>query len=98
MNAVNSIGGLGTKNSQTTQTTPEAADAVSGETMRSDFLTAEPTCHACPVACKKEVEITEGVHAGLKMESFEYEPAWSLGANCGKRRPGGDRQDHRPVQ
>ena len=87
MNAVNSIGGLGTKNSQTTQTTPEAADAVSGETMRSDFLTAEPTCHACPVACKKEVEITEGVHAGLKMESFEYEPAWSLGANCGNDDP-----------
>ena len=54
MNAVNSIGGLGTKNSQTTQTTPEAADAVSGETMRSDFLTAEPTCHACPWPARRK--------------------------------------------
>jgi aldehyde:ferredoxin oxidoreductase len=35
------------------------------------------------VACKKEVEIREGPWAGLRMESVEYEPAWSLGANCG---------------
>jgi aldehyde:ferredoxin oxidoreductase len=34
------------------------------------------------VACKKEVEIVEGPYAGLHMESVEYEPAWSLGANC----------------
>src|SRR5690606_4376197 len=34
-------------------------------------------------ACKKEVEITEGPYAGVRMESLEYEPAWSLGANCG---------------
>jgi aldehyde:ferredoxin oxidoreductase len=34
------------------------------------------------VACKKEVEITEGPWKGLRMESVEYEPAWSLGANC----------------
>ena len=81
MNVVNSIGGLGTKNSQETQF--DGAEAVSGEVMRDNYLVGEPTCHACPVACKKEVEITEGPHAGLKMESFEYEPAWSLGANCG---------------
>ncbi len=86
MNAVNSIGGLGTKNSQETQF--EGANAVSGETIRDDLLVAEPTCHACPVACKKEVEITEGDYKGLKMESFEYEPAWSLGANCGNDDPG----------
>jgi aldehyde:ferredoxin oxidoreductase len=35
------------------------------------------------VACKKEVEITEGPYKGLRMESFEYEPAWAVGANCG---------------
>ena len=51
--------------------------------MRENILVAEPTCHACPVACKKEVEITEGPYAGLRMESLEYEPAWALGANCG---------------
>ncbi len=85
MNVVNSIGGLGTKNSQETQFA--GAEAVSGEAVRDNFLTDEPTCHACPVACKKEIEISEGAHAGLKMESFEYEPAWSLGANCGNDDP-----------
>ncbi len=89
MNAVNAVGALGTKNSQMTQTDADAAEAVSGERVRhGGLLVEEPTCHACPVACKKEVEITEGPHAGLKMESFEYEPAWSLGANCGNDDPG----------
>jgi aldehyde:ferredoxin oxidoreductase len=35
------------------------------------------------VACKKEVEITEGPYAGLRMESVEYESAWAFGAACG---------------
>ena len=34
------------------------------------------------MACKKEVEIKEGPYK-VRMESVEYEPAWSLGANCG---------------
>jgi aldehyde:ferredoxin oxidoreductase len=55
---------------------------ISGETVEETILVGNPTCHACPVACKKEVEITEGAHAGLRMESFEYESAWALGANC----------------
>ena len=51
--------------------------------MLQSILVNDPTCHACPVACKKEIEITEGEFKGLKMESVEYEPAWCLGANCG---------------
>ncbi|MDP6606865.1 MAG: aldehyde ferredoxin oxidoreductase family protein [Dehalococcoidia bacterium] len=81
MNPVNTIGALPYRNAQET-TWPEA-EKVSGETVRETVMSAEPTCHACPVACKKEVEISSGPYAGLKMESFEYEPAWSLGANCG---------------
>jgi aldehyde:ferredoxin oxidoreductase len=50
--------------------------------VKEHFLIDDPTCHACPVACKKEVEIKEGPYK-VKMESVEYEPAWSLGANCG---------------
>ncbi len=80
-NPVNALGGMGTRNSQ--ETIFATAEKLSGETIREHYLVAEPTCHACPVACKKEVEITEGPYAGLRMESFEYEPAWSLGANCG---------------
>ncbi|MEZ4556538.1 MAG: aldehyde ferredoxin oxidoreductase C-terminal domain-containing protein [Caldilineaceae bacterium] len=34
------------------------------------------------MACKKEVEITEGPFK-VRTESIEYESAWALGANCG---------------
>ncbi|MBG7610190.1 MAG: aldehyde ferredoxin oxidoreductase family protein [Anaerolineae bacterium] len=81
MNMTNVIGGLPAKNSQFTAF--EGAEKVSGEYVNDNVLVGNPTCHACPVACKKEVEITEGPYAGLRMESLEYEPAWSVGANCG---------------
>ncbi|MFB6157554.1 MAG: aldehyde ferredoxin oxidoreductase C-terminal domain-containing protein, partial [Haloferacaceae archaeon] len=44
----------------------------------------EPTCHSCPVACKKEVEVQvnhKGEDMNVRMESFEYESAWALGPN-----------------
>ena len=81
MNATNTIGALGVRNSQRTSF-GERAEAISGEYVEQNILVADPTCHACPVACKKEVEVTEGPWKGLHMESVEYEPAWSLGANC----------------
>lgn len=81
MNVTNSIGALGVRNSQTTSF-GDRAEKISGEYVEQNILVADPTCHACPVACKKEVEIKEGPWAGLHMESVEYEPAWSLGANC----------------
>jgi aldehyde:ferredoxin oxidoreductase len=80
MNMVNEIGAMPTKNSQLTFFEPH--EDISGETIEETILVNDPTCHACPVACKKEVEITEGPYKGLRMESFEYESAWALGANC----------------
>ncbi|MCC6165954.1 MAG: aldehyde ferredoxin oxidoreductase family protein [Caldilineaceae bacterium] len=82
MNITESIGGLPTRNSQFTAFGAENSERISGEYVRENILISEPTCHACPVACKKEVEVTEGPYA-VRMESVEYEPAWSLGANCG---------------
>ncbi len=61
----------------------ETHELISGEYVKQNILVNDPTCHACPVACKKEVEITEGPYKGLRMESVEYEPAWAFGANCG---------------
>jgi aldehyde:ferredoxin oxidoreductase len=81
MNVTNSIGALGTRNSQLTSF-GDRAERISGEHVEQTILVADPTCHACPVACKKEVEITDGPWKGLRMESVEYEPAWALGANC----------------
>ncbi len=80
-NITNSMGALGTRNSQSTSF-GDRAEAISGERVAETILTGNPTCHACPVACKKEVEVKEGPWKGLKMESVEYENAWSLGANC----------------
>lgn len=80
MNMVNVIGAMPTKNSQITFYEPH--EKLSGEYVEENLLVNDPTCHACPVACKKEVEITEGPYEGLRMESMEYESIWALGANC----------------
>ena len=71
-----------TKNSSLTSY-GENAEKISGEYVNDNLLVDNPTCHACPVACKKEVEVKDGPYAGLRMESVEYEPAWSVGANVG---------------
>ncbi len=82
MNITSGIGGLPTRNSMLTSF-GEHAEKISGEYVKENLLVDDPTCHACPVACKKEVEIKDGPYKGLHMESVEYEPAWSVGANCG---------------
>jgi aldehyde:ferredoxin oxidoreductase len=51
----------------------DQAELLSGEYVKQNILVDDPTCHACPVACKKEVEIKEGPWKGLHMESVEYE-------------------------
>jgi aldehyde:ferredoxin oxidoreductase len=80
MNMVNNIGALPTKNSQLTAFGDDA-ELMSGEHVNENIKVGDPTCHACPVACKKEVEVQEGPYK-VHMESVEYEPSWALGANC----------------
>ncbi len=80
MNMINAIGAMPTRNAQSTFF--ELHEKISAETVNETILVGNPTCHACPVACKKEVEITEGPHTGLRMESVEYESAWAFGAMC----------------
>jgi len=80
-NVTNAIGAYPTRNGQLTSC-GERAETVSGEYVQENILTGNPTCHACPTACKKEVTIQEGPYAGLKVESTEYESVWAFGANC----------------
>lgn len=82
MNITNNMGALPTKNSSLTSFGADG-EKISGEFVNANILVNDPTCHACPVACKKEVEVKEGPWKGLRMESVEYEPAWSVGANLG---------------
>jgi aldehyde:ferredoxin oxidoreductase len=79
MNMVNVVGALPAKNSLSTSF--ELAENISGEHVKETILINDPTCHACPVACKKEFEVHEGKYK-VKGESYEYESAWALGANC----------------
>ncbi len=92
MNITEEMDGLPTGNARYTSTGSAAedrgidfdAERVSGENVRENILVDEPTCHSCPVACKKEVEVTyrhKGEDMNVRMESFEYEPAFSLGPN-----------------
>ncbi len=80
MNVTASIGALPTRNSQTTSFAD--AENVSGEHIRDTILVNEPTCHACPVACKKEVEVTYNGKV-IRTESYEYETAWAFGPHSG---------------
>lgn len=81
MNLLNPVGGMPTRNGQ--ETFFAGHEKISGEYVKQNILVDDPTCHACPVACKKEVEIKEGDYKGLHMESIEYESAWAFGAMCG---------------
>jgi aldehyde:ferredoxin oxidoreductase len=92
MNPTEEMDGLPTKNGHysSTRSMRESegvdidSERVSGETVRENILVDEPTCHSCPVACKKEVEVQtmhKGEELNVRMESFEYESAWALGPN-----------------
>jgi aldehyde:ferredoxin oxidoreductase len=80
MNITSNMGALPTRNAQLTSFR-ENGEKISGEFVKANILVNDPTCHACPVACKKEVEVKEGPFK-VHMESVEYEPAWGLGAFC----------------
>jgi aldehyde:ferredoxin oxidoreductase len=80
MNITNVMGALPTFNAQ--HTCIEGAEKISGEYIREHRLIQDNTCHACPVACKKMVEVhVDG--KTIRFESYEYESAWALGAYAG---------------
>jgi aldehyde:ferredoxin oxidoreductase len=94
MNLTEEMDGLPTRNARHTSTGSEAeanhddvtidAEKVSGENVRENILVDEPTCHSCPVACKKETEVTyerKGEEMNVRGESYEYESAFALGPN-----------------
>ncbi len=78
-NIINEVGALPTKNSQFTHW--EHAEKHSGEYVNQHLRVANNTCHACPVGCKIEVEVKDGKYK-TRVESFEFESSWSVGANC----------------
>ncbi|WP_066172780.1 aldehyde ferredoxin oxidoreductase family protein [Bacillus marinisedimentorum] len=79
-NIINEVGALPTRNSQLTHW--DEAEKHSGEYVNEHLLVANNTCHACPVACKIEVEVKDGKYK-TRVESFEFESSWALGTNSG---------------
>jgi len=80
MNILNEAGSLPSYNGK--QSYFDQASEIAGEAFREHNLVGEPVCHACPVACKKELEVKEG-RWKVKTESMEYETAWAFGGMCG---------------
>ncbi len=61
----------------------DKAMAISGETMKNTILVRRGTCFACPVTCKREVEVNEGPYrASSKYGGPEYETIASFGSLC----------------
>jgi aldehyde:ferredoxin oxidoreductase len=58
----------------------EGADKTSGQTIVTTMLDKHYRCFACPIACGKEIKITEGPHAGLEGHGPEYETVAAFGA------------------
>lgn len=74
-------GGLPTRNFREGQF--EGFEKISGDTMRDTVLVGRGTCFACPVHCKREVEVGEPWNVGPKYGGPEYETLGALGSLCG---------------
>jgi aldehyde:ferredoxin oxidoreductase len=61
---------------------PEGAPKITGERMAETILTGNYRCHACPIGCGREIEITEGPVAGLRGSGPEYETMIGFGPMC----------------
>ena len=80
VNVINELGAFPTKNAK--QTVFDEAYFISGENLRGTLFRKQPTCFQCPIACKREVRVTEGKFKH-ESEGPEYETLWALGAMIG---------------
>ena len=78
---LNDSGALPTRNFQ--EGSFEGALKITGETMTNTILVARDNCFACPVFCKRKVEITGRYEVDPVYGGPEYETVGSLGSCCG---------------
>jgi aldehyde:ferredoxin oxidoreductase len=74
------MGMLPTKNFQ--RSTFNQFQAINGKTMADTILKKKQSCSQCPVACKREVEVSEGPYAPIDPDygGPEYENVAALGS------------------
>lgn len=78
---LNCMGLLPTRNFQ--EGVFEGADKIGGQKMR-EIVTGQEGCFACPVRCKKKVEMERGLYpVDPKYGAPEYETLAAFGSNCG---------------
>lgn len=58
------------------------ASAISGETMHQSILRGRDTCYACPVRCKRVVEVQGSLSVDPLYGGPEYESIAALGSYC----------------
>ena len=71
VNPVNEMGKLGRRNVQSKQSGQDDAEAISGETLKTEYITEDTTCAGCAVACGKHVEAPEEGIKEAKIPEFE---------------------------
>jgi aldehyde:ferredoxin oxidoreductase len=75
-------GGLPTRNFR--EGSFEHAAAISGRYMTDNILVDRSSCYACPVHCKRVVEVNEaGMTVSRRYGGPEYETISAFGSNCG---------------
>jgi aldehyde:ferredoxin oxidoreductase len=79
---LNELGALPTRNFQDGQF--EGYEKISGQTMKDTILVGTDSCFACPVRCKRVVDVSgDGYEVAKKYGGPEYETMAAFGSNCG---------------
>jgi aldehyde:ferredoxin oxidoreductase len=79
--ALNTVGALPTRNFQDGQF--EGAERIGGVALRDTILVDRPSCYACPIHCKREVEVDDGEYRIERPYGGpEYETIGAFGSNC----------------
>ena len=73
------VGDIAARNWQQGTVDDSALLALDGTTMADTILTGTGACYACPVVCKREVEVKDGPFATTKGAGPEYETVMAFG-------------------
>jgi len=57
----------------------EGSEALGGPTYSEQYLTRTHACYACPIACKRVVQVKEGSYKGEEQAGPEYETCCTFG-------------------
>jgi aldehyde:ferredoxin oxidoreductase len=81
LTGLNERGALPTRNFQDGQF--EGAEKIGGEALRDTLLIDRGGCFACPIRCKRVVEVNDGdYHVDPTYGGPEYETIGAFGSNC----------------